>query len=544
MNINCCVVAVFWACISLTQGHIFSSVQRVETLYEEEGRLTRALMRYKDTSVNNGTHVGDKVIKFVENIYTQRSTVDDAGLWVGHPINALRLILRVAEDWEKVFEEIFCDDCPDTYAAKDLQISKKIALNAVKIWPTKDDILGAVRGILRLWRIYQLDLQQLVNGTVLQESSNPLSWREMLAIARGAIDLGMHYDGITWMTSLLETNSKGQLGSDSKFEEDTLRKILASAYYQVGMAWKAVEVLEKSDASKRGSNYEFYKTRLAALPKGTSREKLQPPEYTDRYQAPYEALCRGPLKSAKMQARLKCFLTNTRIPFYKIRAEIVNSKPIIIIYHNVISNSEMEFLRNEGEKSLTYSKIFAESGQHLMANKRVSQTAWLKDTDHHLLLRLNKRISTITGLDMTFRDHLSSVERYQVVNYGVGGEYGPHNDHLGKPLWGRGGLPEALEINDSGDRIATWMFYLSSVKAGGATVFPLLKARVPVTEGSAVFWYNTLPNGSTNKKMMHAGCPVLLGTKWVANKWIRQHGQVLRKLCGKTEKANFEIDNI
>ncbi|XP_033727725.1 prolyl 4-hydroxylase subunit alpha-1-like [Pecten maximus] len=544
MGVNYYMIFVLWTCTSLVRGQIFSSVNHVETLYDEEGRLTRALRRYTETSIKNGTEVGGQVLQFVENISKQRSAVADAGLWVGHPINAFRLIRRVAVDWEQLFGEIFCDECPDTLAAKGLQISKKIVVKTVKIWPSKIDILGAARGLLRLWRIYNLDLPQLFNGTILEESTDPLSWREMLTIAKGAIDVGMLYEGITWMTSLLDVYNKGQLALEVRFEEGILRRNLASAYYQVGMPRKAVEVLEKSDPSNRGSNYGFYKARADAIPIGTPRAELEAPKPTDKYQAAYEALCRGPLQPAKMQARLKCFLKETSVKFYMIKAEVANLKPIIIIYHNIISSNEIELLRKEANNSLTFSMIYAESGQSFVAHTRVSQTAWLKDTDYPTLLRLNKRISTVTGLDTTFREYRSSVERYQVVNYGIGGEYGPHNDHLGKPLWEGNGLPEVEEINDSGDRIATWMFYLSPVSAGGATVFPLLKARVPVTEGSAVFWYNTLPNGSPNRRMMHAGCPVLLGSKWVANKWIRQHGQIFRTLCGRTKKTNFGLENI
>ena len=45
-------------------------------------------------------------------------------------------------------------------------------------------------------------------------------------------------------------------------------------------------------------------------------------------------------------------------------------------------------------------------------------------------------------------------ELFQVLNYGMGGEYKPHNDGQG--------------------RIATLMIYLNDVKAGGATVFRYL----------------------------------------------------------------------
>lgn len=513
-------------------------------MYEEEGRLVKALSKYIETSVQNGTTVEHRITEFVEHIYKQRSVVDDPAEWVRHPVNAFRILLRVAEQWEDVFGEIVCDECPHTYAATGLQISKKIVVKTVGFWPTEIDVHGAVRGLIRLWRVYKLDLPLLFNGTILHKKTHPLSWREIFTVAKGAVDMGMFYDGITWMTSLLEVNDRGQLPVESRFEEGTLRRTLASAYYQGGMPWKAVEVLEKGDQRERGINFEFYKTSTNALPKGTRHTEMEAPKHSDKYLTIYEALCRGPLKSPKAQSKLKCYMKETRVKFIRIKTEVVNIKPIIVIYHDVISRREIDVVRQQANGSLAFSQIYTGSGHSFVTQSRVSQTAWLKDTDNPVLMRLNRRIASVTGLDTTFREHLSSVERYQVVNYGLGGEYGPHNDHVGKPLWVRGGLPEAEEITDSGDRIATWMFYLSPVTAGGATVFPLLKARVPVTEGSAVFWYNMFPNGSANSRMMHAGCPVLLGNKWVANKWIRQHGQVLRTLCGTTEKAHFKLENI
>ena len=66
---------------------------------------------------------------------------------------------------------------------------------------------------------------------------------------------------------------------------------------------------------------------------------------------------------------------------------------------------------------------------------------------------------------------------------------------------------------------------------GGATVFPKLGIAAPSIKGSAVLWFNLLKSGQYDYRMMHAGCPVLIGTKWICTKWMRSLNQVFRRPC-------------
>lgn len=72
---------------------------------------------------------------------------------------------------------------------------------------------------------------------------------------------------------------------------------------------------------------------------------------------------------------------------------------------------------------------------------------------------------------------------------------------------------------------------------GGATVFPDIGARVSPVNRSAVFWYNLEPSGQGDVRSKHAACPVVVGSKWVANKWIRSHGQIFRRPCDLTQEV-------
>lgn len=73
---------------------------------------------------------------------------------------------------------------------------------------------------------------------------------------------------------------------------------------------------------------------------------------------------------------------------------------------------------------------------------------------------------------------------------------------------------------------------MSDVEAGGATVFTQLGITVWPKKNSAAFWYNLHKSGDGDLLTRHAACPVLLGSKWVSNKWIHERGQEFRKKCG------------
>lgn len=85
---------------------------------------------------------------------------------------------------------------------------------------------------------------------------------------------------------------------------------------------------------------------------------------------------------------------------------------------------------------------------------------------------------------------------------------------------------------------------LSDVEKGGATAFPYLSIRVAPRKGSAVFWYNLKQSGDDDYITRHAACPVLLGSKWVANKWLYEFGQEFRRPCLPEDFVETEEDDM
>ena len=92
----------------------------------------------------------------------------------------------------------------------------------------------------------------------------------------------------------------------------------------------------------------------------------------------------------------------------------------------------------------------------------------------------------------------------------------------------------------SGDMIATMMAWLDNVPAGGATGydFPNKEMLVEPRRGSAAFWMDLKSSGKREPVGSHGGCPVLIGSKWILNKWLHSFDQWNNYPC-LTDKEAF-----
>ena len=74
----------------------------------------------------------------------------------------------------------------------------------------------------------------------------------------------------------------------------------------------------------------------------------------------------------------------------------------------------------------------------------------------------------------------------------------------------------------TGDYLATFMGWFADTEGGGETAFTkhTYEGTVKPKKGSAAFWFNLASCHQKDERALHAGCPVLKGSKWILNKWI------------------------
>ncbi|XP_045211382.2 prolyl 4-hydroxylase subunit alpha-2-like isoform X2 [Mercenaria mercenaria] len=521
MYIILLLFSLFSCHVQFIKMNVFTSVSKLEQLARDEQEMLASLEIYIRDSETGGIEVPENVKRFYNDLLdTSVRTIQEH--FMENPINAFHFIHRMHVTWPTVITTIDCEQCTLTTPLIDFKARLSGIEEQSDIQVTSEDLQWSAMAVVRLWQTYKLHLPSLFRGHILNASTNPLSFEDILYICNQLDFRNDFYKEIVWLKALLKEMTNNKLYNDK--EVTRVIKQMAGAYSKYGMPWESVDLLEKlittanaNDHAKLKRDLAFYRTKIKD---DSEREIELKPSEVDLAKLHYEALCRGHVtRKRKILSRLRCIHRKTSVPIYRVKEEILNYDPRVSLFHQLRTSSIVGDGPRQSLKEFNY---------------RVSQTAWLPDHSSDLVKSVSNRIELITGLSTQQFRSFSHAEDLQVLNYGVGGMYEAHLDCLNALIHINPVRAEdTVFLRGTGDRVSTWMFYLNDVQAGGATVFLDLNITVPVEKGAAVFWYNIRRNGEIDERTRHAGCPVLIGSKWVANKWIRQHGQIFRRKCGK-----------
>ncbi|NWV89128.1 P4HA3 hydroxylase, partial [Machaerirhynchus nigripectus] len=451
---------------------------------------------------------------------------------VDNPLLAFSLIKRLHSDWPNV---IYSDE-----PTRNTQALHAGLREVEQELPGTEDLDGAARALMRLQDVYALSVKGLANG-VFQRAGHPpfyspgrrvsLSADDCFHVGKVAYDTGDYYHSIAWLeeaVSLFRLSYGSWNLEDRSSLEDALDH-LAFSYFMAGNISHALslsrEFLRYDPSNQRVSrNVAKYKKLLEMGMGARGRWDWQGCHGPPPLLSPPHTLL-GPLSpqpAPEQLLHLSCSYETNSSPYLLLqpaKKEMVWIRPYVALYHDFITDAEAETIKGLAGPWLQRS-VVASGEKQQKAEYRISKSAWLKDTADPVVRLLDQRIAAVTGLDL----RPPYAEYLQVVNYGLGGHYEPHFDHATS-------MKSPLYRMKSGNRIATVMIYLSAVEAGGSTAFVYANFSVPVVKNAALFWWNLRRNGNGDGDTLHAGCPVLAGDKWVANKWIHEHGQEFRRPC-------------
>jgi len=442
---------------------------------------------------------------------------------VGNPIYNYQMLKRLLVYWKTLEEDMKkIDTKPGLSELKKLK-------HKYGGMPTNNDLTGAAKALVRLRSTYNLDLRQFSNGDILGLATQAqLNAKDSFFVGRFAYMAGQYYEAKKWL-ELTAFQVAAEPHNETTVSQTQLDQMLAHLGPKVGKI---------SEDSKNDDDISQYKLGIVP-PKTQDRDKM----VTDGDNLNFAALCRGvDLLPANVAKDLRCYLS-TNDPYYKLhplQVEVHHPEPhLILSYHNVLSSNEADKLVATAQPRMVQASIG--HGKEV-SEMRVSRNCWIKDFESGHVDKLSPRFNWITKyqtsrpLDIHGEGKEEEYEHLQVANYGIGGHYQSHQDPMfvyKEPDFIVYSVQEKkMPPYPTGDRLATFMMYLSDVAKGGSTAFPRLGVAIKPQKGSAVFWHNLKRSGRSDMFMLHGGCPVVLGSKWVANKWIRETANMFHSPCG------------
>ena len=191
---------------------------------------------------------------------------------------------------------------------------------------------------------------------------------------------------------------------------------------------------------------------------------------------------------------------------------ILSESPLVRVIEDFCRPEVCDWMVERSRAKLGPAMIWdVENGTGRVDPSRSNTAAELRLNDMDVVLAVERaRISAATRLPEPI------FETPQVMRYSVGQQFRVHHDYLDPARPGH-----ALDIEQRGQRIATFLVYLNDDFEGGETEFPQAEIRFRGKKGDALFFANVSRTNQPDPRSMHAGKPPTSGEKWILSQWIR-----------------------
>ena len=193
------------------------------------------------------------------------------------------------------------------------------------------------------------------------------------------------------------------------------------------------------------------------------------------------------------------------------KLKLIHKSPPVLVIENFFTEEECEEYialtspNTEGDGPL---EVNSATFSALAQSKRTSTTWFCHFSQVPALLAKANRL---------FKDlALNQCEEPQVVRYRTGEEFSWHYDEVPGP-----------QLSNGGQRIATLLVYLNTLKRGGGTIFRDLKdssgkeLTMRPKRGSALLFFPALADGTPDDRTLHKG-EVAVDEKMIAQMWIHE----------------------
>eukprot|EP01006_Ploeotia_vitrea_P023716 TRINITY_DN56297_c0_g1_i1.p1 TRINITY_DN56297_c0_g1~~TRINITY_DN56297_c0_g1_i1.p1 ORF type:complete len:587 (+),score=28.41 TRINITY_DN56297_c0_g1_i1:75-1835(+) len=196
----------------------------------------------------------------------------------------------------------------------------------------------------------------------------------------------------------------------------------------------------------------------------------------------------------------------------KISLRCVSTRPAAFVIKWFLTKNECKHVINVAHDSLTNAKIMlvdtdASAPPDFFRKTRNNKFTWLQHDSDEVIQNIAKRVAATLKVPEQAVFHS---EALQVLHYSKSEHYYLHTDS-----------------SEHHPRFATLLFYLNKPKKGGYTAFPLAQTdrnnigmAVKPCTGTALLFYNYLPDGTMDGDALHAAMDVVSGEKWAANQWL------------------------
>ncbi|GIY48247.1 prolyl 4-hydroxylase subunit alpha-1 [Caerostris extrusa] len=441
-----------------TTSEVFTAIVDLEKLLYTEGEIIKTIEKYIEVEEKRLQEIKSKLKDEYGRLH-QVATADSQS-FLENPINAFLLVKRLSTDW-KLAESLMLKSTGKAMIENITQSREDLK------FPEDEDLTGAAEALLRLQDTYKLDTSTLARGQITgTKPSHELTANDCFELGRQSYNNGDHYHTILWMQEALDRVDEE---TNKTVDKADILEYLAFSTYMQGNTRHALkltnDLLELVPHHPRAAgNRAYYEDAIknaAHMKRGDdgdvqlggdvnySESSRADTELSEREQ--YEQLCRAESSTVDLddQRYLFCDYFSNGHPYYilqPVKREIVFKAPKIYIFHDVVSNKEIEIVKYLAQPRLKRATVQnAKSGELEYASYRISKSAWLKNEEHPVVWKISQRVEDLTGLTV------STAEELQVVNYGIGGHYEPHFD------FARREEKNAFQSLGTGNRIATWL---------------------------------------------------------------------------------------